>query len=457
MARIIPNSGGGGGAPSKGHHPRVKKPKHRKPKHKKCKKPKKPHTYHVHNAPAERGGTGQADRGNPAPTGAVSAAGPRLALEVEAATLGARVDGGLLDAVMTLAGSGDLSGAALATWQREQDRLANRAWRRPGGLARMGGLYDGALCWSWRARRCGLTRPPGSAVSPQVVGAWPRHRRAGVLDGRAGRVRRSRVLSCGRRTHASRVQRLAPFSKIALMDGPVACFLGEWADPALTLDGAAGEYIALTALGAGAALRDDPDDVAYPTATTAQAIIAAEFARRAAWLPLDQDQSAVLPSQPTATFTPVYDGFNLEEILHDLMGALGDYTWTVYDHPRNRDAAGFPTWRLAAHPRDTATTSYIATGEDIASWRIAPSTERAYNVVQVAYVDAQSGPGVVTVSDPRLNGDGSQGTAPFRRRKLRRSLGSLPLTHTQATAIANAWLAAYPADKQGRDDAARRA
>ena len=140
MARIIPNSGGGGGAPSKGHHSRVKKPKHRKPKHKKSKKPKQPHTFHVHNAPAERGGTGQADRGNPAPTGVVSAAGPRLALEVEAATLGARVDGGLLDAVMTLAGSGDLSGAALATWQREQDRLANRAWRRPGGLARMGGL-----------------------------------------------------------------------------------------------------------------------------------------------------------------------------------------------------------------------------------------------------------------------------------------------------------------------------
>jgi hypothetical protein len=31
-------------------------------------------------------------------------------------------------------------GHLLAAWTREQDRLANAAWRRPGGLARMGGL-----------------------------------------------------------------------------------------------------------------------------------------------------------------------------------------------------------------------------------------------------------------------------------------------------------------------------
>ncbi|WIG60102.1 MAG: hypothetical protein OJF49_002850 [Ktedonobacterales bacterium] len=29
---------------------------------------------------------------------------------------------------------------SLAVWQREQDRLLNRAWRRPGGLARPAGL-----------------------------------------------------------------------------------------------------------------------------------------------------------------------------------------------------------------------------------------------------------------------------------------------------------------------------
>lgn len=31
-------------------------------------------------------------------------------------------------------------GAILAGWQREQERIVNRAWRRPGGLARLGGL-----------------------------------------------------------------------------------------------------------------------------------------------------------------------------------------------------------------------------------------------------------------------------------------------------------------------------
>lgn len=183
--------------------------------------------------------------------------------------------------------------------------------------------------------------------------------------------------------------------------------------------------------------------MAYGAASTAQAIIASEFARRAAYLPLDQDQSAVLPNAPANTFTPVYDGANLEEILHDLMGALGDYVWTVYDHPRNLDAAGFPTWRLNAHARDVNTPTYLALGGDIVSWRVAPSAQRAYNVVQVAYVDPVAGPGAVTVSDARLGGGGAQGNAPFRRRKLRRNLGSLPLSATQATAIANAWLASY--------------
>ena len=252
-------------------------------------------------------------------------------------------------------------------------------------------------------------------------------------------------LACALKLPDARLPRpeLALFSRVCLRDGPFTAFSGEWADPALVLDGVAGEYVMLSALGGGVALRDDPDDSAYNSATTAQAIIAAEFAKRAAFLPLDADLSAVLPNAPANTFTPVYDGYTVEEVLHDLMGALGDYVWTVYDHPQHRDAAGYPTWQLQAHPRDTTTTAYMALGEDIASWRVMPSAQRAYNVVEVAYVDPVAGPGVVTVSDPRLNGDGSQGTAPFRRRKLRRNLGALPLTGTQATAIANAWLATY--------------
>ena len=236
---------------------------------------------------------------------------------------------------------------------------------------------------------------------------------------------------------------LGVFSRVCVTDGPFVVFGGEWTDPATVMDSATGEHILLSGLGGGVALRDDPDDASYNSAATAQAIIASEFARRAAYLPLDPDQRAVLPNAPANTFTPVYDGYALEEILHDLMGALGDYVWTVYDHPTNRDAAGFPTWQLAAHPRDTTTTTYLALGEDIAGWRVMPSAQRAYNVVQVAYVDPISGPAAVTVSDPRLAGSGAQGSAPFRRRKLRRNLGNLPLTGAQATAIASAWLATY--------------
>ena len=233
------------------------------------------------------------------------------------------------------------------------------------------------------------------------------------------------------------------FARVCLRDGLSTAFGGEWSDPALVLDGGAGEYVHLSALGGGVGLRDDPDDAAYDTATTAQAIIANEFARRSAYLTLDPDQSAVLPAAPSSAFTPVYDGYTLEEILHDLMGALGDYVWTVYDHPRNRDYAGYPTWQLQAHPRDVTTTHYIALGDDVLAWRVMPSAQRAYNVVEVAYVDPTAGPGVVTVADSRLNSDGSQGRAPFRRRKLRRNLGGLPLTGAQASAIAHAWLAAY--------------
>lgn len=118
---------------------------------------------------------------------------------------------------------------------------------------------------------------------------------------------------------------LGVFSRICLRDGLFTCFGGEWADPALVLDGDAGEYVLLSALGGGVGLRDDPDDAAYNSSTTAQAIIASEFSKRSAYLTLDQDQSAVLPAAPTNTFSPVYDGYTLEEILHDLMGALGDY------------------------------------------------------------------------------------------------------------------------------------
>jgi hypothetical protein len=231
------------------------------------------------------------------------------------------------------------------------------------------------------------------------------------------------------------------FARAALRDGPFTCFSGEWTDPAVVLDGG-GEYVVLSALGGGVALRDDPDEAVY-TAQTAQAILAAEFAKRAGYLAVDADQALVLPGAPGATFSPVYDGHNLEEILHDLCFDLGDYTWGVWDHGTHLDHAGFPTWQLQVHPRDLATTHYTAFASDVLTWRVAPSAQRAYNVVQVAYVDPSNGPGAVTVSDTRLGAGGAQNLAPFRRRKLRRSLGSLPLTAAQAGTIASAWLAQY--------------
>lgn len=251
-------------------------------------------------------------------------------------------------------------------------------------------------------------------------------------------------LTCVLRLREARIPRpeLGLFGRVCLRDGFFTAFGGEWTDPAIVLD-ATGEHVLLSALGGGVALRDDPDDATYATPATAQAIIANEMSRRAAFLPLDQDQSGILPDNPSLTLTPVYDGLNLEEILHDLMGSLGDYVWEVWDHPHNTDQAGFPMWQLRAHQRDTTTTTWTAAGADVVSWHVASSAQRAYNVIQLAYVDPVTGPASVTVSDTRLAANGSQGTAPFRRRKLRRAMTRIPLTAAQATSIASAWLALW--------------
>ncbi|HEU5348110.1 MAG TPA: hypothetical protein VFU63_05815 [Ktedonobacterales bacterium] len=49
--------------------------------------------------------------------------------------------GGLLGALIEIIGvEGSSLYGVLTAWQREQDRLTNRAWRRPGGMARPAGL-----------------------------------------------------------------------------------------------------------------------------------------------------------------------------------------------------------------------------------------------------------------------------------------------------------------------------
>jgi hypothetical protein len=63
------------------------------------------------------------------------------ALELVADGAGAAGPIGLGGALLELVGAERLTlGHALSAWQREQDRLANRAWRRPGGLVRPAGL-----------------------------------------------------------------------------------------------------------------------------------------------------------------------------------------------------------------------------------------------------------------------------------------------------------------------------
>lgn len=117
----------------KGHHGHHKG-KHPKGKH------LHPRGYHQSGAVAAVEAGASRDPGDDRVNPAVGGGSPDLAREIEAGGLAAQVDGGLLSAVLQLAGTGDLSGHALSTWQREQDRIANRAWRRPGGMQRMGNL-----------------------------------------------------------------------------------------------------------------------------------------------------------------------------------------------------------------------------------------------------------------------------------------------------------------------------
>jgi hypothetical protein len=101
-------------------------------KAKKPAKPKKPPVFH------EQAGAGSAGKAQP-----VGGAGMSAGVGVGSAVLElvASDVAGLSAVVLELAGEGKLSlSSALSAWQHEQDRVSNRVWRRPGGLARMGGL-----------------------------------------------------------------------------------------------------------------------------------------------------------------------------------------------------------------------------------------------------------------------------------------------------------------------------
>lgn len=66
---------------------------------------------------------------------------PRHTSASAASELVATPGGWLHGVMLELAGAEQATlGQQLALWQREQDRALNRAWRRPGGLARPAGL-----------------------------------------------------------------------------------------------------------------------------------------------------------------------------------------------------------------------------------------------------------------------------------------------------------------------------
>jgi hypothetical protein len=103
----------------------ARKPAKLKPP-KKVRAPKKPKASpKVHRIPGTAGSSGTVYH-----LGAQAHAAASTDLQLEA--------GGV---ALELIGEHSVSLAhALSAWTREQDRLANAAWRRPGGLARMGGL-----------------------------------------------------------------------------------------------------------------------------------------------------------------------------------------------------------------------------------------------------------------------------------------------------------------------------
>ena len=112
----------------KARKPRAKKPPNPK-------KPRKPPTFH------EQSGAGSAGkvRGAAAAPRSMSVGGSSASAVIE--LVASESAAGLATVVLELAGEGRVSlASALSAWQHEQERVSNRVWRRPGGLARMGGL-----------------------------------------------------------------------------------------------------------------------------------------------------------------------------------------------------------------------------------------------------------------------------------------------------------------------------
>lgn len=291
------------------------------------------------------------------------------------------------------------------------------------------------------------TLPSGGATPPVVV---PYADEVEALQFTSVSPGGCGVLQAKLRLRDARLPRpeLAPFARVALMDAGVCRFIGEIGESEYGLSDTDGEYVNLSCLGLGATLRDDTNaGVAY-TAQTPLQIVTAQFTTRSAYLPIDSDLSAVFPDNPAVSLSPAYAGRTMEDVIADVALLAGDYAWGTWPHPQNRDVADFPTGQLQIHVRDTTTVSYTASPMlgDVYAWRITPSLERAYNAIQIGFVDfTQTKPaGTVLYADPRLNSDGTQGSAPFRRRKYYRDLsGVSTATKAQALALATAYGAEF--------------
>ena len=253
-------------------------------------------------------------------------------------------------------------------------------------------------------------------------------------------------LSCTIKVSDSREQRpeLALFSRIAVMaqgeNGPYAVFIGEISDPEISFDGINGESWNIQALGIGNCLRDDPSNFSYVTQTAKQIVVAQiGYINRPHFLPISQDTTQIFPDNPSATYSPSYQGYSIQDIIGDVCTVTGDYAWGVWAHETQVDSYGFPLGQLVIHLRNTTTTNYEAYLTDIQSWKVSPTAERAYNVIAVGYNDPNNGNYNVQVyNDPRLAANGTQQTAPFRRRRFMQDFsGVQTINQTQATKIAN--------------------
>lgn len=120
---------------------RVSQPKPRAPKAPAPRKPRPPDVPATHSRATVAGAAGRSRALPASSSGPHAAAGaPVAALEL-AAPASAANSSGLADTLLEIVGADHATlRSALAAWQREQDRVANRTWRRPGGLSRPAGL-----------------------------------------------------------------------------------------------------------------------------------------------------------------------------------------------------------------------------------------------------------------------------------------------------------------------------